>query len=323
MLSEKYYVGRVVLITASGIVVQHEADRYTCSVRGVLKRFKKKDSDRVVVGDQVFFDIIIPQKEGVILKVGPRASLLFREGPYKKKDLLAANIDRVLITHGWREPGWQPKLADRYIVMAIKADITPILVINKADLMNEDERAEMQRYSQIYESIGVKVIILSLLNGEGMDQLKEVMSTGVSLFSGKSGTGKTSLTNFLTGSAFATTEVNIKTKKGAHTTTETRLLTLICGGFCIDTPGIRSFGLAEVKSEELKDLFIDMVNLSENCRFSGCAHLAEPNCAVKEGLKNGQMSQERWDSYKTLFAELKEKEKEEAERRNRKHCFTR
>lgn len=301
--------GRVLAIMADGILVDHEDTLYTCSLKGALKKENKRIKNLVAVGDFVLF---APMEDlsGSIAFVEERHSVLSRAEQItrQKEQLIAVNIDQVLITVSVVLPPLKHTLIDRYIIAALKGNMTPCLVINKIDLLEEDpvEKALFEEVVSIYQSIDIAVFPVSSKTGKGIESLKAAMAGKSSVFSGQSGTGKTSLINAITGSSFLTGEVIERTRKGMHTTTFTQLLPIEGDGFCIDTPGIKSFGMWELSPEEVGEYFEEIAKIATHCKFKRCTHMHEPECAVQEALEEGRISRLRFDSYCALMASLKE-----------------
>ena len=209
----------------------------------------------------------------------------------------------------------KPPLIDRYIIAAQKGNMQPIIVVNKIDLFDHpppnfseiDIEVEKEIYSEFlkgYRALDLPLIPVSSTTGEGIDSLREIMRGKTSVFSGQSGVGKSSLINLVAGTAMRTGSIVQKTGKGSHTTSTTHLIPLECGGFCIDTPGIRSFGLWDLKKEEIAGYFPEIARLSPECHYPDCSHLTEPDCAVRKALEEGTISSLRFESYCTLMASV-------------------
>ncbi len=299
--------GRVLAITPEGISVQLEKNVYMCSLRGVLKKETTRAKNLVTVGDFVLFELAA-EGEGVIAHVEERYSVLSRQEHLRRhqKQLIAANIDQVLITVSVVQPTLKPHLVDRYLIATYKGNMKPVIVINKIDLLEEgsEEAALYHQFREAYEALGIPVIPLSAETGEGIEQLKEQMKNKASVFSGQSGVGKSSLINTMTGLSLPIGEVVRKTLKGAHTTTTTHLIPLRFGGWCIDTPGIRSFGVWDLKKEDLDAYFPEIREVGLSCKFPDCTHSHEPGCAVSEAIEKGTISSLRFDSYLKFLEEI-------------------
>jgi ribosome biogenesis GTPase len=299
--------GRVLAITPEGISVEHLACTYMCTLRGALKQELTQTKNLVAVGDFVLFELE-KDKEGSIAYVEERKSILSRQEHLRRrqKQIIAANIDQVLITVSVVKPPLKPSLVDRYIIAAFKGGMQPVIVLNKIDLLEEEspEKELLDLFIATYRSLKIPIISLSATTGEGIEELKTQMRGKASVFSGQSGVGKSSLINAMTGLSLPVGDIVAKTLKGAHTTTTARLIPLDFGGWCIDTPGIRSFGVWDLQKEDLKNYFPEIDEISQHCRYPNCTHSHEPDCALEEALKKGQISPLRFESYLKLLGEI-------------------
>jgi len=306
--------GRVVASKAEGAVVYYEGKEYLCSLRGALKKEKTEKKNLVTTGDFVLFEPLA-DAEGAIAFVEPRASVLSRADNLsrRKEHVLAANIDQVLITASLVSPALKPSLIDRYIIAARKGRMTPVVVVNKVDLIgaNADENAHVQAerilYHELikaYEQRDIVLISVSAATGEGMDRLRELMKDKSSVFSGQSGVGKSSLINEMTGLHLAVAKTVKHTRKGSHTTTTARLIPLDFGGFCIDTPGIKSFGVWDLEKSEVESYYSEIHAAGLRCKFPNCSHTHEEVCAVKDAVAKGEISSLVYESYRSLLAEI-------------------
>lgn len=302
--------GRVISIVPEGILVDCEGHKYTCLLRGVLKKEKNLDKNLVTVGDFVHFEAASPS-EGVIAYVEPRKTVLSRADNLsrRKNQLIAANIDQVIITASVVHPPLKPALLDRYIIAARKGGLEPLIVINKIDLLDDpsmdedlklDEKDLYLHLLEVYQQNQIKAIGVSVQTGQGIEELQKAMQGKASVFSGQSGVGKSSLINAVAGLSLKVGEIVEKTKKGAHTTTTAQLLPLTFGGWCIDTPGIKSFGIWNLKLEEIKSYFSEIYDFGRQCHFPNCTHLHESDCAVIQATEQGLISPIRYQSYQSL-----------------------
>lgn len=301
--------GRVLAIMADGILVDSADVLYTCNLRGALKKENLRIKNLVAVGDIVLFE---PQTnlQGSIVYVQERYSILSRAEQIsrRKEQLIAVNIDQVLITGSVVSPALKTTLIDRYIIAALKGNMAPVIVINKIDLLKDssDEKALFDEALAAYQKLGIPIFPVSTVTNEGIDALKAAMQGKSSVFSGQSGTGKSSLINAVTGSSLLTGEVVAKTGKGSHTTTSTHMLPIEGEGFCVDTPGIQSFGMWDLKEDEVRSFFFEIDEVGRECKFPNCSHMHEPNCAVQKAVEEGEISRLRFDSYCALIQSLKE-----------------
>ncbi|MBS0653170.1 MAG: ribosome small subunit-dependent GTPase A [Verrucomicrobia bacterium] len=315
-IDESLEKGRVLAIAPEGIIVDYNGEELICSLKGSLKQEKNRAKNLIAVGDFVRFENK-GSGQGTISFIEERHSILSRADNLSrnKEQLIAVNIDQVLITCSVVQPMLKPPLVDRYIIAALKGNMKPIIVVNKIDLFDHppetvseiDLEVEKEIYAQFlkaYAALDIPVISISTSTGEGIESLRALMQGKTSVFSGQSGVGKSSLINLVAGTTMRTGSVVQKTGKGSHTTTTTHLIPLECGGFCIDTPGIRSFGLWDLKKEEVVDYFPEIVALSPECRYPDCAHMTEPDCAVQKALEEERISSLRFESYCALIASV-------------------
>lgn len=304
--------GRVLAVMADGILVDWEDKLYTCVLRGSLKKEKTQMKNLIAIGDFVLFEPF-ENETGSIAHIEERTSVLSRAEQIhrRKEQLIAVNIDQVLITLSVVLPPLKTPLIDRYIIAALKGNMDPVILINKIDLLKDhpEEKALLDEICRIYAGLEIPLLPLSAETGEGIDALKKQMEGKSSVFSGQSGTGKTSLINRITGSDLLTGKVIEKTRKGAHTTTAACLLPIEGGGFCVDTPGIKSFGMWDLKKEDVQQYFFEIDEIAADCKFPDCSHQHEPDCAVQKALSEGRISPLRFDSYCALITSLSENKK--------------
>lgn len=315
---EKFLRGRVLSITPRGIIVEHEKTLVLCVLRGLLKKEKTQFKNLITVGDFVLFEKSTPD-EGTIHHVEPRRSVLSRADNLsrRKEQLIASNIDQVLITTSVVEPPLKPFLVDRYIIAARKGGMQPIIVVNKIDLLQDlENKPELAQEAEIYRefiaayaAIQIPVITVSAETNEGIDDLRDVMRDKASVFSGQSGVGKSSLINAVAGHELEIGSIVGKTKKGSHTTTTANLLPLSFGGWCIDTPGIKSFGLWDLKLDEIESYFSEIHDCGSKCKYPDCSHSQEAGCAVVDAVEKGEISPLRYQSYLYLIESVSREHK--------------
>lgn len=308
--------GRVLSINSQGAIVAYEGELYTCFLRGLLKREKTQYKNIVAVGDFVLFEML-PDNEGYITEVEARKSILSRADNLSrnKEQLIAVNIDQVLITVSVVSPLLNPHLIDRYIIAARKGRMDPVIIINKIDLLEsetcdkeilEQQKELVRQCEEAYHYAGIPLIKLSAKKGIGIEDLKEAMKDKASVFSGQSGTGKSSLINAIANLDLPVRETVQKTRKGAHTTTRAHLVPLDFGGWCIDTPGIKSFGVWDLSVEEVQSYFAEIQELGAECKFPNCSHIHEGQCSVISAFEKGEISPIRYESYLTLMKTIQE-----------------
>lgn len=304
--------GRVLEITPDNIHVDFEGEKYLCSLKGALKKERTKKKNLIAVGDFVYFDVL-DDDTGVIKTIADRFSILSREDNLRrrKQQIIATNIDQVLITISIFFPKLKPALVDRYIISAKKGNMIPVIILNKLDLLKHppenltkdmirEETERYQEFKNVYSNLGHPFLELSALEESGLDELKALMKNKASVFSGQSGVGKTSLINALFKTEYRTRDIVRKTFKGAHTTTSSRLIPVDGHGFCIDTPGIKSFGIWELSFSDLHSHFQEFHKYESKCKYPNCSHIHEPDCGVKLALEEGLISTIRYHSYLDL-----------------------
>lgn len=274
-----------------------------CTLRGRLKK-ERQSSDIAVIGDEVEVAQTAPGY-GVIEAVAPRRTKLARRAPFTKgiwkEDVLAANVEQVLLVFACAGPEFSPRMLDRYLVLTESSELEAVIVANKVDLVGEARAHEM---FAIYERLGYPVLYTSASTGLGIDALRERLSGRISVVTGRSGVGKSSLFNVVQpGLGLAVGEISEAVNKGRHTTRVAELIALDLpnGGYLADTPGIRELGLWRFPKEELAHCFREFRPYLGQCYFAGCSHTHEPDCAVREALDQGAFTPERYESYTRLY----------------------
>ena len=292
--------GRVTRIHGLTLMVRaDDARTYSCHVRRLLKSLAIEGRNVVTVGDRVWFRPAgASGAEGLIERVETRKGVITR-GYRNRQQVLAANVDQVLIVSALAEPGLKLGLVDRYLVSAEIGGVRPVVVFNKADLV---DMAAYQWVVGLYSQLGYETVVSSVSDGRGINRLRELVSRGVTAFSGQSGVGKSSLLNVIQpGLNLKVREVSDWTFKGKHTTTTAELIELQSGGFVVDTPGLRQFELWGVVPGELEAYFIEFRAFISHCRFPDCSHTHEHGCAVKEAVYWGRIHPGRYESYRKLY----------------------
>ncbi|HEU5097678.1 MAG TPA: ribosome small subunit-dependent GTPase A [Roseiflexaceae bacterium] len=282
--------------------VQTESGVLECTLRGRLKK-ERQSSDIAVIGDLVDVKQVSPTT-GAIEAVEPRRTKLARRAAGSKgiwsEDVLIANLDQVLLVFACASPDFHPRMLDRYLALTESSQLDTVIVANKLDLVGL-ERAR-QLFAE-YERIGYPVIYTSTKQGIGIDDLRARLGGRISVVTGKSGVGKSSLLNVVQpGLGLATSEISDAVDKGRHTTRVAELigLDLPGGGYVADTPGIRELGLWQFPLDELDWCFREFRPFLDECYFSGCTHTHEPDCGVRAAVASGEISEERYQSYVRL-----------------------
>ena len=271
--------------------VKTEDSLYSCRARGKFR----KDSFTPIVGDVAQIEVTDQvKKEGYVIDIQPRKNELFRPQ--------VSNIDLLLITFATMSPEPSTALIDKLTVTAAAREIPCAICINKSDL--NPKKAE--EYAEIYTKAGFLTLTVSAETGENVDALKSLLKDKTTALAGNSGVGKSSLLNAI-GESFnlRTGGVSDKIQRGKHTTRHTELFPLSFGGFVFDTPGFGSFEIENISHKDLPSLFPEIAQHEGGCRFTGCSHIKEPDCSVKEALSEGKIPQSRYDSYIELYEELK------------------
>lgn len=277
-------------------------------IRGRVRMQKSSATNPVAVGDRVLCDI--DEIPAVISEILPRNNYVIRKSTNLSREahIIASNVDRAFIVATLAFPEVKLPFLDRILVTCGIYGIPAVIVLNKIDLM-EEYRDAVSQFRDIYESAGYPVMETSALTGAGINSLRAALATdgwngGVNLLSGVSGVGKSSLVKALDPSlAPRIAEISLAHLQGRHTTTFYEMYPLSSGGCIIDTPGIRSFGLLDVETEEIYKYFPEMLSASEGCRFTPCTHTHEPHCAVKAAVDAGRISPERYNSYLGMLEE--------------------
>ena len=316
------------VIKGEATVVKHTGSHYMLSclpewklfpavLRGKIRLKGSSATNPVAVGDVVTYEADIPEgtdvAENVTLEnpaaitgVKPRKNYIIRKSTNlsRQSHIIAANLDRAFIIATIDFPEIKLPFLDRILVTCEVYNVPVTIVLNKVDLYRESHKEMLEAFHEIYEGAGYPVMEVSALTGEGIEDLRDACKGHVSLFSGVSGVGKSSLIKALDPSLEPKVgEISEVHVQGKHTTTFYEMYSLASGGFIVDTPGLRGFGLVDLKKEEIALYFPEMLKASEDCRFTPCTHTHEPGCAVKEAVEAGEISYERYSSYLGMLDE--------------------
>lgn len=296
--------------TKRATVVKHTGSHYLvsplplwepveCVVRGRLRMKGSKTTNPIAVGDIVYYEQE-DRGKGAIISVEPRKNYIIRKSTNLSREshIIASNIDMAYLVTTINFPEVKPVFIDRFLVTCEAYRIPVKIVLNKRDLIINESLETLDNFKKIYQGAGYEIIEVSSKSGLNIDLLRGLCNNKVSLFSGQSGVGKSSLINAMdSGLTLKTARISDYHLQGKHTTTFYEMHPLSSGGFIIDTPGIRGFGLVEMNKEELSHYFPEMLRLYEECRFTPCTHTHEPGCRIKEAVENGEISEERYISY--------------------------
>lgn len=293
--------GIVVKSTGSWYLVRTEDEQiHKCRIRGKFRMEGIKSTNPVSVGDRVDFELEPKKDTGVIINIHERRNYIVRKSVNlsKRTHIIAANIDRAFLLVTIDNPPTSTSFIDRFLVSAEAYHIPVTLLFNKIDSLNEETEELKNELHEIYANIGYDCIEISAKEGTNMDTVKELMKDKVTLFSGHSGVGKSTLVNTIEPSLnLKTLEISEQHKQGQHTTTFAEMHHLSFGGFIIDTPGIKGFGMVDFEDEEIAGYFPEFFELKQNCKFHNCMHIDEPKCAVKAGLEDDTVAPSRYFSY--------------------------
>lgn len=305
--------GRVIKSTGSSYLVNSpEAGLTECVISGKYRLEGLRSTNPVVVGDQVRFSVREGEKLGRINDVLPRKNYIIRKATKlsKSHQIIAANIDQLILMATVIKPATHAEFIDRYLVTSEAYNIPTILLFNKIDLYGDPEKRKLSEWQRIYEAIGYSCIECSLETKVNLDQIKSALKEKVTLLAGNSGVGKSTLINILEPTLnLKTREISHSHKSGKHTTTFAEMFELGIGGFIIDTPGIRGFGITDMEDEPLYHYFPELFKVSAGCKYHNCIHVNEPECAVLQSVESGNISLSRYKSYLNLLEEQQDNSK--------------
>ena len=304
---KKFQLERGVVLKSTGSnykVLNDKEMIIDCSVKGKLRIKELRTTNPIAVGDNVLFEIDIKDNSGIITEVLDRRNYILRKATNlsKHSQIIAANIDQAFLMVTIILPETPVEFIDRFLITAEAYRVPVKIIINKTDVYAEAEIEKMKYLESLYTKIGYECIKISLKDNSNLEELKVLMRDKVSLISGYSGVGKTTLLNFLNPS------LNLKTagisdyhKQGKHITTFPEMHKMPFGGFVIDTPGIRGFGVVDMEREEIYHFFREIFSVSKDCRFNNCLHLEEPGCAVRLSVEKGEIDFLRYKSYLNIM----------------------
>lgn len=304
--------GKVYKSTGSWYVVKTaEGEVWNGRLKGIMKLDGITSTNPIAVGDVVEME---PENEAektsIITDIHDRRNYINRQSPSHKMQhhIVAANLDQSLLVVTLKDPRTSQGFIDRWLLTAEAYHIAATLLFNKVDIYRKKEEEKFSQWKDMYESIGYRVVRMSVETGEGVDEVKAMLRGKISLLSGHSGVGKSSFLNALFPALRLKTHgVSGWSGKGIHTTTFAEMFDLPEGGQIIDTPGMREFGIVDISRQELSGYFPEMRVLAGQCQFNNCLHMEEPGCVVKTAVQNGMIAMDRYVSYCTILDSIEEK----------------
>jgi ribosome biogenesis GTPase len=299
-----------------GLVIKSTGNLYTvittgnekvnCMLTGRYRLEDLKSTSPVTVGDRVLFEINPDEKIGRIKDVLERKNYIIRKSSNLSKtyQVIAANIDQLMLMVTVEYPKTFPEFIDRYLVTAEAYSIPSIILFNKIDLYNQKQLNEVNKLTEVYSHIGYPCYSITALNRQNLGMILDLLKQKVTLIAGNSGVGKSTLLNTLFPDLnLKIDEISDYHKKGKHTTTFVEMFPLPGGGYVIDSPGIKGFGLIDMENEPLYHYFREFFSTSRDCKFNNCLHINEPGCAVIKAVEDGRISFSRYNSYLSLLEE--------------------
>ena len=305
-------------MTAKGTVIRSSGSVYgvravdgtfvECRVKGNFRLKGIRSTNPVAVGDNVVFDV---REDGTayIVEILERKNYIVRKASNlsKQSHILAANLDQCFLVVTISHPVTSTTFIDRFLASAEAYRVPVTLVFNKADLYAQSENEELEYLTALYNSIGYRSIVTSVLQGTGIEELKAEMNGKVSLFAGNSGVGKSSLVNAVAPQLEAKVgEISKIHDTGMHTTTYTEMFEIMPGSYIVDTPGVKGFGTYNMEAEEISHYFVEFFELSKECKYGNCTHTHEPGCAVLAALERGEIAPSRYQSYLSMLEDKDE-----------------
>ncbi len=307
------------MVETSGLVIKSTGSQYsvlsdngktiTCRIRGKIRLKGIKSTNPVSVGDRVVYDEE-STGEGVISKILERKNYIIRKATNLSKEshIIAANVDQAVLIVTINYPVTSGVFVDRFIAASEAFGIPVTIVFNKTDRYDEKHQELLAEWRDLYESIGYRTLAVSAKKQEDLSEVKNLLKDKISVLSGHSGVGKSTLINRIEPELnLKTAEISAIHQSGKHTTTFAEMHPLSFGGFIIDTPGIRGFGLVHIEKEELYHYFKEIFEHSDNCRFNNCNHYSEPGCSVKQAVEEGKIAFSRYESYLSILLNRNEK----------------
>lgn len=297
--------GMVIRSTGSWYVVSSSDGRAIhCRLRGQYRLKGQRYTNPIAVGDIVEYEMELDRDTAVILAVNDRTNFIIRKATRLSSSahIIAANLDQAILVATLVQPRTSTGFIDRFLATAEAYHIQAVLVFNKIDLLDRQQRGELDTLVKIYENIGYQVLETSAKLSLNIDDFRKLIEHKISLLSGHSGVGKSALVNVVDPTLnLRTGEISAYHQKGKHTTTFAEMHPLANGGWIVDTPGIKEFGLYDFEAETLAQRFPEMRSLMHECRFANCTHMHEPGCAIKDAVENGSIAGFRYKNYQNMM----------------------
>lgn len=293
--------GVVIKSTGSWYTIRTEDNNiYECRIRGKFRLSGIKSTNPVTVGDIVDFELEKNSNNGIITKIHDRKNYIIRKSVNlsKQTHIIAANIDQVFLLVTLENPPTYTPFIDRFLATAEAYSIPAIIIFNKIDIYDKKLAEQKQQLEKVYRTIGYECLDISAIEKINIGKLKIMMKDRVSMFSGHSGVGKSTLINTIYPKLnLKTAEISTQHKQGQHTTTFAEMFSLPFGGYIIDTPGIKGFGVVDFDKDEVGDFFPEFFALKQDCKFNNCLHVNEPDCAIKSAIEKDEIAKSRYSSY--------------------------
>jgi ribosome biogenesis GTPase / thiamine phosphate phosphatase len=305
--------GIVTKSTGSWYTVRTEDNNYIeCRIKGKFRLEDRRSSNPITVGDVVNIEAEEDKITSVITEIYPRKNYIIRQSSKSRtaEHIIAANLDQAIVLVTISMPRTSAGFIDRFLVTAGAYHVPSVIIFNKTDIYSKKEKEKLNEFNSIYIDAGYMVLAISAATGENMGEVQQLLKNKITLMCGHSGSGKSTLINKIYPEfKLKTGAISTIHDKGMHTTTFAEMLELPSGGFIIDTPGIKEFGILDFEPAEVSQFFPEMTKLASQCKFNDCLHINEPKCAVKEAVVSGEISESRYNSYLGIIAELQRDEK--------------